>query len=105
VGHRLHLEFTPDNDAQLEVSIVLQGAQPEDLRVVENGEKATQETAHRMGQTLAEHRSGDSEAAERIDQLVTAWASARGELRKKIRFELTKIRTSLNKLIKQVQDN
>jgi hypothetical protein len=78
IGHRLHLEFTPDENETLEVSWVVQGATPE-VREQLMAREATYAAA------VAEFaRTAQPLLDERADRLIRAWADERQKLQSKI---------------------
>lgn len=101
VGHRMHLEFTPaqdapqdtqqdDNkhvgkvartDALLEVSVVLQGPSDHDLRVIEEQEQSQAQLAQQRHAQLEELLATDTRTATELRRLTQAWAEQRQSIR------------------------
>jgi hypothetical protein len=78
VGHRLHLEFTPDENAQLEVSIITQGASSDVQQQLSKRYKMLEESADEFT------RSVEGVAGEAIAELVRSWADKRAALQARI---------------------
>ncbi|MEO1981188.1 MAG: PSD1 and planctomycete cytochrome C domain-containing protein [Fuerstiella sp.] len=78
VGHRLHLEFTPDKDTQLEVSLVVQGASPQ----------ARQQLSQRAKQSADAVARYETAARRILDEdsngLVRSWVEEREKLQGRI---------------------
>ncbi|TWT54951.1 Planctomycete cytochrome C [Rubripirellula amarantea] len=74
VGHRLHLEFVPDQDSQLQVSLVTQGTNSAIRAQIAKREDAVAEII-RGYEEAARKALGDQEA-----MLVQSWADARAKL-------------------------
>lgn len=85
VGHRLHLEFTPDANAQLEVSLVLQGASKDLLRELEEREAAGEAAVAKWSDETTELLAGDADRKAQVDKLVESWSGQRQQLRKQIK--------------------
>ncbi len=86
VGHRLHLEFTPDEDAQLEVAFVVQGASPELLEKLELRELAVQQAVECRALAVSQFLSEETEATTRLHELIQSWAQQRAELRSRVQW-------------------
>ncbi len=84
VGHRIHLEFTPAVDAQLQVSLVLQGATPSELKHFEQRESEIEEAVQQHAQIVALRISEDSDGANRINKLVQAWGQQHANLKSQV---------------------
>ncbi len=84
VGHRLHLEFTPGESTQLEVSVVLQGISPEELthakQAVEHYEQQEESWALERQQRMEQLFASDVGLAAELNSLAAEWHSQRGEL-------------------------
>lgn len=78
VGHRLHLEFTPAQDAQLDVSIVTQGASPQVRKKLNRRETAIEAAVAKY--VAAAERI----LAEDVDQIAKSWAAQRSQLQSKV---------------------
>ncbi|QDT16648.1 DUF1549 domain-containing protein [Alienimonas californiensis] len=76
VGHRLHLEFTPAEGEQLEVSLVAQGLSPQQRARLDREASRAEMYAAEAARFL------EDEAAD----LVRAWTEERDALREQIRF-------------------
>lgn len=87
VGHGMHLEFTPAEGQQLEVSLVVQAASGEVKRACENLESARSQTAEQRQEQLQAALASDSSTAEKAHKLLDAWSTARTELRQQVRLE------------------
>ncbi len=77
LGHRLHLEFTPDVDAQLEVILVTQGASP----AVRQQLLEHQQAGAKLIDDFAAEAGG---VVEKSAALLQEWVSARSELQNQI---------------------
>ena len=77
----MHLEFTPDEDAQLEVSFVVQGASPELLEKLELRELAVQQAVECRALAVSQFLSEETEATTRLHELIQSWAQQRAELK------------------------
>jgi len=84
VGHRVHLEFTPANGSQLEVSVVTQGASAKIRQQLENREsktaKAVSAFADPLEKTLQEHPT----SAQNLLELAESWAVERSKLQEQV---------------------
>ena len=85
VGHRLHLEFTPDVDTLMEVQIVTQGASPEQLKAIETSREKVATQIAEAAKNVDVELQKDGVAAEAVSQIVESWAKARLELQQQIR--------------------
>ncbi|MCC7333693.1 MAG: DUF1553 domain-containing protein [Pirellulaceae bacterium] len=85
VGHRLHLEFTPDDATQLEVSIILQATSPEELtqakQDVEEYERQEEHWARARLQRVEQILASDTALAAEVNRLVAEWHTQRIALR------------------------
>jgi hypothetical protein len=84
VGHRLHLEFTPDQDVQLEVSVVLQGASEQVIRQFEQREVAGEAAVAKWAEAAAQGLAEESETKACVDELVQSWWEGRRRLQDQI---------------------
>lgn len=79
LGHRLHLEFTPEQDAELSVALVLQGATPSDRQWITD----------RMDKTADRVAVYQSAAMAILDKhapdLLNQWSEQRDQLRSQVR--------------------
>jgi hypothetical protein len=78
VGHRVHLEFTPAKDAQLEVACVLQGASKE----IRDQLIAREKTIEVAVAIFAKH--AEQALAEESPGLIQSWADERAKLQAQI---------------------
>ena len=85
VGHRLHLEFTPDVDTLMEVQIVIQGASPEQLKAIEAWQAKIADQIAVTAKSIDSELQKDKNTADSVNSLVESWAKARSELQKQIR--------------------
>lgn len=85
VGHRLHLEFTPDVDTLMEIQIVIQGASPEQLKAIEASQAQVADQITAAAKSIDSELQKDKNTADSVDRLVESWANARSELQKQIR--------------------
>ncbi|MCY2982776.1 MAG: PSD1 and planctomycete cytochrome C domain-containing protein [Planctomycetota bacterium] len=85
VGHRLHLEFTPDVDTLMEVQIVTQGASPEQLKAIEASKANVANQITEAAKVIDLELQKDKDAEERVNAIVESWSKARLELQQKIR--------------------
>ncbi|MCA9181097.1 MAG: DUF1553 domain-containing protein, partial [Planctomycetales bacterium] len=85
VGHRLHLEFTPDEATQLEVSVVLQTTSPEELtqakQDVEKYERQEESWALARLKRVERLLASDTALAAEVNSLVAEWHTQRIALR------------------------
>ena len=85
VGHRLHLEFTPDVDAQLEVHLVVQGASPEQLKWIEDFQAKRADQIEQLAQRIETAMQADSSSSDALNGIVEKWASERAILQQQVR--------------------
>jgi len=85
VGHRLHLEFTPEVDSQLEVQLVVQGASPEQLKVIEESQTKLAEKMGQLAQRMETMLQSDATASEALNGIMENWASERASLQQQVR--------------------
>lgn len=85
IDHRIHLEFTPAEGAQLEVSIVIQGATPEVRRELQEREASFASAIAAMSQSYQHLLGENREPAEQLHHLVRSWAAERAALQSQIR--------------------
>lgn len=81
VGHRLHLEFTPAETAQLEVLLVTQGASPEMLQKLTDRENAVAAMVAEFSETAAQALGADA------SRIARAWAQERSELQSHVKWK------------------
>ncbi|MCA9132008.1 MAG: DUF1553 domain-containing protein, partial [Planctomycetales bacterium] len=84
VGHRLHLEFTPDEDASLEVSLVLQTAETEAMQHVERAEEQLAQAVSRYAQAVDESLDQQTGTRSKLDGLLASWAAERKQLQETV---------------------
>lgn len=84
VGHRLHLEFIPDEDTSLEVSLVTQGATPEQRAQLERRQQATAQAAEQTATWIEQVWASATPDSEQIRQMVAQWAHERELLRQQV---------------------
>ena len=82
VGHRLHLEFTPAKNAQLEVSLVTQGASQQIRDQLEKHEAAVASAVETAAGSL-EHQLTEN-AIPSLSELIKAWSEARSKLQQQV---------------------
>ncbi len=87
VGHRLHLEFVPDLDGTLEVSLVTQGATPEQREQLQQRQQELAQPAEQLARWIEQIWSDASPESEQLRQLVAQWANERDLLRQQVRAE------------------
>lgn len=87
VGHRLHLEFVPDENAVLEVAMITQGASPEQRAQLLRRQQAAAQTAEQLAAWLEQVWADQSPASEQLRQLVAQWAAERASLRQQVRTQ------------------
>lgn len=78
LGHRLHLEFSPNQDAQLEIFLVTQGASSQVRDQLAKRQQQIAESVAEYTNLVREHHSGE------LAKLATAWSNERAELRSKV---------------------
>jgi hypothetical protein len=83
LGHRLHLEFSPDNEHELEVLLVLQGASADMILNQEELEKAQTQRSIQFLQVLVQALDHQSKHKVQFQQLVQDWSQARTALQSK----------------------
>lgn len=86
VGHRVHLEFTPAENAQLEVSLVTQGASREILAQFSQREKRIAESAEAFAEDALRVIEKDSESTHwgALREVARTWADERSKLQDQI---------------------
>ncbi|WP_146527596.1 PSD1 and planctomycete cytochrome C domain-containing protein [Novipirellula artificiosorum] len=87
VGHRLHLEFTPAENASLEVSCIVQNATPEILKQIEEREQAIEKLVCEHEASLHVFLQQPSEAASQVQAWTEEWANKRAELKTQVQLE------------------
>ncbi len=85
VGHRLHLEFTPEVDSFLEVEVIVQGAGPEQLKAIEASHTLLSNKVTECDQAIEAAIQSDPTAKVSIAKLVEAWTNKRIALQQQIR--------------------
>ncbi len=80
VGHRLHLEFTPDEGATAEVCAVVQGANPKRLREIRDRHEHELRLAEKLKNTLEPFLESPDALAAELRNLATRWSEARHAL-------------------------
>jgi len=85
VGHRLHLEFTPEIDSTLEVQCVVQGATPVQLKRIEASYSDVAGQVDRCVQSIESAMQADLSAKESLDAIVQNWAKERSELQQQVK--------------------
>lgn len=78
VGHRVHLEFTPDAGTQLEISLVTDGASPEVRDQLIQQEKANESGVNQFAE--AAKKTMD----ERCREIVSSWSEERAKLQSQL---------------------
>ena len=81
-GHRIHLEFTPAEDAQLEVAFVFQGTKQQ----IKKGRKAfSKEPAGISAADMDDFNTSVKEkCGDEMDRLASSWAKSRAEIASRI---------------------
>ena len=87
VGHRVHLEFTPAENEQLQIRCVTQGAPANLQKQLITEEQATADTVSEGSKQLVQFLSGESGSAQIARDLIASWASQRSELQQQIMRE------------------
>lgn len=87
VGHRLHLEFVPDEDSALEIALITQGASPEQREKLLQRQQELAQPAEQAAAWIEQVWTDKSSAGEQLRQLVAQWAHARDLLRQQVRTE------------------
>lgn len=85
IGHRLHLEFTPDVDSLLEVEVIVQGASPEQLKAIEESNTLLSKKVAECAQTIETAIQADAMAKESLAKIVEAWTTQRMILQQQVR--------------------
>ena len=80
VGHRLHLEFTPAQDAQLEVSLITQGASQEHRKQLDQNASAIADSVSQLAESV------EMELPDEIAELARQWDQERSNLRTRVMF-------------------
>ena len=80
VGHRIHLEFTPDQDAQLEVQLITQGASNEIKQKLIEREKA------RAASIEVLTHAARTALGKELENLAQSWADERSQLQSRIQY-------------------
>ncbi len=86
IGHRLHLEFTPDVDSLLEVEVVVQGASPEQLKTIEESHAQLTKKVTEYDQAIETSIQADATAKESLAKIVENWTTERIALQQQIRI-------------------
>jgi hypothetical protein len=84
VGHRLHLEFTPDENSQLAVLLVVQGAEREALAEIEQWESSIEQQVQQYAQATHERLAEDQNLAREVEALVEDWFAERQDLKQQV---------------------
>ncbi len=87
VGHRLHLEFVPDEDALLEVSLITQGASPQQQAHLLLRQQEQARLAEQTAEWIERAWADDLPTSDHLRQLVAQWAQERDLLRQQVRTE------------------
>ncbi len=85
VGHRLHLEFTPEIDSTLEVQMVFNGATSEQLKAIESANTLVADQAAHCVETMENALQNDAHFKASLESLVANWKAQRHALHQKIR--------------------
>ena len=85
IGHRLHLEFTPDVDSLLEVEVIVQGASPEQLKAIEESHAHLSKKVAECAQTIETAIQADATAKESLAKIVETWTTQRMVLQQQVR--------------------
>ena len=86
IGHRLHLEFTPDVGSLLEVEVVVQGASPEQLKTIEESHAQLTKKVTEYDQAIETSIQADATAKESLAKIVENWTTERIALQQQIRI-------------------
>ncbi|WP_419580412.1 PSD1 and planctomycete cytochrome C domain-containing protein [Stieleria magnilauensis] len=78
VGHRLHLEFTPDENAQLEVSLITQGASKSDRQRLQQRQQSIAAGVEKMASQAREI------LADELSEIARLWSQERSQLQSQI---------------------
>ena len=84
LGHRVHLEFTPAENAQLEVTYITQGASEESRKQLADEEGQLSTTIEALNADLASRLAQDSVESARLRGLVESWARQRESLKQRV---------------------
>lgn len=85
IGHRIHLEFTPAEGAQLEISLVTQGATPEARGELQEYEASVAFAVEAMVRSTARVLTENDSSAEHLRHLIRSWADERVALQTQIK--------------------
>lgn len=85
VGHRLHLEFTPEVDTLMEVQILTQGASAEQLNAIEASRAKIANQIEEASKSIQLELQKDSIASEAVSKAVESWTKERLDLQHQIR--------------------
>lgn len=84
IGHRLHLEFTPDEDTELEVSLVTQGASAEVRKRLDEREKRQAAAVEAINLSIAQLLADGTPKLDGLRKLIDEWSEERQRLRGQI---------------------
>lgn len=84
VGHRLHLEFTPDEDTELEVSMVMQGASAEVRKRLDERERRQALAVEATNLSVAQLLADGTPKLDGLRKLIDEWSEERQRLRAQI---------------------
>ena len=85
IGHRLHLEFTPDVDSMLEIEVVVQGASPEQLKTIEASHAHLSRKVTECVRAIESAIQADTTAKESLAKMVENWTTEKISLQQQIR--------------------
>ena len=84
IGHRLHLEFTPEVDSSLEVQCVVQGANPEQLKSIEDSKTQLSNQVEVYAQAIESAIQSDLIATMSLRKLLDDWTMQRSSLQQHV---------------------
>lgn len=84
LGHRIHLEFTPDEDQALEVALVLQNPTASQIEQVEAWERTEIEAALARQQEIDHMLAQDDPRSQTLTKRTQQWAAARQSLEQQV---------------------
>ncbi len=84
VGHRLHLEFTPEVGALLEVQCVVQGAGSEQLKTIEDSSATLSNQVAEYAKEIEAAVQSDAMARESFSKLLDDWTRERNGLQQQV---------------------
>ncbi|MEZ6088409.1 MAG: PSD1 and planctomycete cytochrome C domain-containing protein [Pirellulaceae bacterium] len=87
VGHRVHLEWTPDENQSLSVHAVLQDPTADQMKQVDQALTRQAADATTRQAAIDAWLQSDSDAVQSVKEMVAKWSEERSALQQRIRYE------------------